>query len=127
VTGSADVTSAAVLAFAASQCAEFGSVSHSSAEEFSVPVLPDAAVESFTVAGVTGGVRVTFVDPDGQVINESGRLGGSTFEISDEPSSVRLLRVTNPIPGAWTVRVVASDGTSMGKIRIVAAWSPRAP
>ena len=52
-------------------------------------------------------VSITYLDPADQVVPKSGSLGDARFQVSGEGSPVEVLRIVNPPPGTWTVRLTS--------------------
>ncbi|MGH3931528.1 MAG: hypothetical protein ACRDTF_16335, partial [Pseudonocardiaceae bacterium] len=55
-------------------------------------------------------VTVGYVDPQGTEVPTNGELGISHFELSGQGSEVEALRIVNPTPGQWTVRLSSPPG-----------------
>ncbi|MGW4115354.1 VWA domain-containing protein [Actinosynnema sp. NPDC004786] len=143
VVGSAgDVVDAMLTAFSASRCAGKGPYQQKNlpaGKTVELPVdIPTVATDG-TILVVRPDPRVTvaYLDPDGREVPKSGRQGDSAFQVSGEQSRVEALRVVNPAPGRWTVRVTGRKdvpdqvvGVSVlwqGAARAVLTVSPPAP
>jgi von Willebrand factor type A domain len=84
-------------------------------------------------------IRVEYYDPNGELMPKFGRTkdGVSTFQVSGEGGIVEVLRITDPLPGRWEVRLFSSPGIApqnvmatvlwQGAVRATATLNPPAP
>ncbi|MEV4140697.1 vWA domain-containing protein [Dactylosporangium sp. NPDC049742] len=77
---------------------------------------------TITVYKADPAVSVTFTDPDGKKAPSSGEVDGSTFELAGNSGTVEALRIRNPKPGDWTVKLVAPGGMSKQLVTASALW-----
>lgn len=127
VESSADVDGAIVAAYGASRCAGTGDVTSTQihpGETVPVPVeIPSIATDgSITVVKRNPGTGVQYVDPDGRVVPKAGSFEGSTFEVSGENGPVEALRIVDPKPGTWTVRLTAQAGDPPQDVTTAVTW-----
>ncbi|MFG2642238.1 VWA domain-containing protein [Streptomyces sp. NPDC048370] len=112
--------------FAAARCAriEHGTVGKPPAD-LSVSIPPIATDGSLTVGKHDPKVRVTYYDPSGRRVPTQGEFDGSTFEVSGQDGPVEALRVKNPMPGRWRVRIEAPEGHRDREVAVRAIWQGR--
>lgn len=85
--------------------------------------IPAVATDgTITVYKADPNVTVTFTDPDGHKAPSSGEVDGSKFELAGNSGTVEALRIRNPKPGDWTVKVVAPAGLSKQLVTASALW-----
>ncbi|MFE7411658.1 VWA domain-containing protein [Streptomyces laurentii] len=126
VSGSAGIDRALQETFAAARCARIvtGDVARPPADLY-VTIPPIATDGSLTVGKHDPKVRVTYYDPEGRKVPLHGSFDGSSFEVSGEDGPVEALRVTNPLPGRWRVRVEAPEGHRGQEVAVRALWQGR--
>ncbi|MFI8826786.1 VWA domain-containing protein [Streptomyces sp. NPDC053431] len=126
VAGSAEIDEALQETFAAARCARVtqGTVGKPPADLY-VTIPPIATDGSLTVSKHDPKVRVTYFDPAGHQVPTHGDFDGSTFEVSGEDGPVEALRVKNPLPGRWRVRVEAPEGHRDREVAVRAIWQGR--
>ncbi|GAB2843307.1 vWA domain-containing protein [Lentzea nigeriaca] len=112
VASSADVDRALLQAFGSGRCAGVGDiqrtpVSPGGTAEVKVTIPMIATDGSIIVMKHDSRVAVSYVDPEGKVVPKSGTQGESTFQVSGENATVEALRVVNPLPGTWTVKITS--------------------
>ncbi|MFF2210318.1 choice-of-anchor X domain-containing protein [Streptomyces antibioticus] len=78
--------------------------------DISVPLSPLATLATIVVSKGDRAVRATYYDPRGRKIEPGGRSDGSTFTLSGSGGEVESLRITDPRPGLWQVRLDAPEG-----------------
>jgi len=115
ITGSRDLLRAIGNAFSAARCT---SVSEPVTDELpaggsvdlevNVPAI--ASEGSILVFKRDPRVTVGYLDPEGIPVPPNGKLGISRFELSGQNSEAEALRIANPTPGQWTVRLSAPPG-----------------
>ncbi len=115
VSSSADVAQALIKAFQAGRCVGASDIqrtplsSGGTAEaQVTIPVI--ATDGSILVAKHDSRVSVSYVDPEGKTVPKSGTQGESTFQVSGENGVVEGLRIVNPLPGKWTVKITSAPG-----------------
>ncbi|MFI6099871.1 VWA domain-containing protein [Lentzea sp. NPDC051213] len=115
VSSSADVAQALIRAFQAARCAGAGDIqrtpvsSGGTAEaQVTIPVI--ATDGSILVTKHDSRISVSYVDPEGRTVPKSGQQGESTFQVSGENGTVEGLRIVNPLPGTWTVKITSAPG-----------------
>jgi hypothetical protein len=115
VNSSADVAQALIKAFQAGRCAGASDIqrtplSSGGTAEAQVTIPLIATDGSILVAKHDSRVSVSYVDPDGKTVPKSGQQGDSTFQVSGENGVVEGLRIVNPLPGKWTVKITSAPG-----------------
>ncbi|MGZ3143737.1 VWA domain-containing protein [Lentzea chajnantorensis] len=115
VTSSADVAQALLKAFQAARCVGASEIqrtplsSGGTAEaKVTIPVI--ATDGSILVTKHDSRVSVSYVDPQNRTVPKSGEQDGSTFQVSGENGVVEALRIVNPLPGPWTVKITSAPG-----------------
>ncbi|MEU3281404.1 VWA domain-containing protein [Streptomyces antibioticus] len=78
--------------------------------DISVPLSPLATLATIVVSKGDRAVRATYYDPRGRKIEPGGRSDGSTFTLAGSGGEVESLRITDPRPGLWQVRLDAPEG-----------------
>lgn len=123
---SAEIDRALQETFAAARCARVanGTVGKPPADLY-VTIPPIATDGSLTVSKHDPKVRVTYYDPAGRKVPTHGEFADSTFEVSGEDGPVEALRVKNPLPGRWRVRVEAPEGHRDHEVAVRAIWQGR--
>ncbi|WP_112263168.1 vWA domain-containing protein [Lentzea terrae] len=115
VSSSADVAQALIKAFQAGRCVGASDiqrtpVSSGGTAEAKVRIPLIATDGSILVTKHDSRITVSYVDPDGKTVPKSGTQGGSTFQVSGENGTVEGLRIVNPLPGMWTVKITSAPG-----------------
>ncbi|MEV6236531.1 vWA domain-containing protein [Lentzea sp. NPDC051838] len=115
VNSSADVAQALIKAFQAGRCAGASDiqrtpVSSGGTAEAKVRIPVIATDGSILVTKHDSRITVSYVDPEGNTVPKSGTQGGSTFQVSGENGTVEGLRIVNPLPGEWTVKIASAPG-----------------
>jgi hypothetical protein len=67
-------------------------------------------------------IVVTYLDPDGKVMPKAGQDGDSTFQVSGENSPVEVLRIVDPKPGTWTVRLTSRPEVAAQDVSASVVW-----
>ncbi|MFJ3901332.1 VWA domain-containing protein [Streptomyces sp. NPDC090025] len=126
VGGSAGIDKALQETFAAARCARIaeGDTGKPPADLF-VSIPPIATDGSLTVSKHDPKVRVTYFDPKGHEVPTHGEFDGSAFEVSGQDGPVEALRVRNPLPGRWRVRIDAPEGHRDREVAVRAIWQGR--
>ncbi|MFI5805939.1 VWA domain-containing protein [Streptomyces sp. NPDC051561] len=109
--------------FAAARCAQVAEGTRGKPPgDLSVTIPPIATDGSLTVSKHDPKVSVTYYDPSGKKVPTSGSADGSSFEVSGQDGPVEALRVKNPLPGKWRVRVEAPEGHRGQDVAVRAIW-----
>jgi hypothetical protein len=123
-----DVTTAMFEAYAGARCARVSpggapqTLDAGAALDLSVTVPPVATDGAIEVIRQDPRIRVTYFDPRGRQVPTSGALGESTFELSGTGGPVEALRMTNPAPGTWRVRLEAPPGLASRLVSATVLW-----
>jgi len=127
ITGSADLLRAIGNAFSTARCT---SVSEPKTDELpaggsvdlevNVPAI--ASEGSILVFKRDQRVTVGYFDPKGTPVPANGELGISRFELIGQNSEAESLRIVNPMPGRWTVRLSAPPGVSAQDVGATAVF-----
>ena len=115
VGSSADVAQALIKAFQAARCAGASEIqrtpiSTGGTAEAKVTIPAIATDGSILVTKHDSRISVSYVDPEGKTVPKSGTQGDSTFQVSGENGTVEGLRIVNPLPGTWTVKITSAPG-----------------
>ncbi|MEV7279192.1 VWA domain-containing protein [Streptomyces sp. NPDC093111] len=123
---SAEIDRALQETFAAARCARVanGTVGKPPADLY-VTIPPIATDGALTVSKHDPKVRVTYYDPAGRKVPTHGTFEDSAFEVSGEDGPVEALRVKNPLPGRWRIRVEAPEGHGGQEVAVRAIWQGR--
>src|SRR5262249_37758205 len=128
VDDSSAVVRSLVEAYAAATCASVqvpsqGQVPLNPGRTVELPVeVPYIATDgSIAVIKSDPRVLVAYLDPDGHIVPKTGAQGDSEFEVSGEGSPVEVLRIRNPEPGRWRVRL-RSDADTPQNVSAVVIW-----
>ncbi|MCK9920698.1 hypothetical protein MXD61_02035 [Frankia sp. AgPm24] len=83
------------------------------------------------------GIKVSYTDPRGRVIQGSGQQDGSFFTLNNSAPTSESLFIANPYPGTWKVvftwppdarpQTVQADLTWIGQLSSVVRLSPASP
>lgn len=112
--------------FAGARCA--GSVEGDRGKppaELKVEIPPIATDGSITVTKHDPEVTAVYVDPEGREVPLNGEAHGSRYELSGQDGMVEALRVTNPLPGTWRVKLDAPEGHRGREAVVRAIWQGR--
>jgi hypothetical protein len=77
---------------------------------------------SIAVTKVDARIQVSYFDPEGKEVPEVGELDRQRFDRSGAQGPVEALRISNPKPGEWTVRLQAPDQLNEQRVAAVAIW-----
>ncbi|MEV5596704.1 vWA domain-containing protein [Streptomyces sp. NPDC052496] len=123
VDGAADVDKALQNAFAAARCARVEEgTSAKPPGDLTVTIPPIATDGSITVTKRDPRVTATYYDPKGRKVPLQGDFDGSRFEVSGQDGPVEALRVKDPLPGTWRVRLSAPEGHRDQPATVRAIW-----
>lgn len=78
--------------------------------DISVRLSPLATLATIVVSKGDPEVRATYYDPRGEKVEPGTRADGSRFELAGAGGEVESLRITDPRPGDWQVRLDAPEG-----------------
>lgn len=127
VTTSADVDRAIFEAFSAARCAGPSKIiPHivGPGETIEVPVdIPSIATDgSIIVVKHDARIGIEFVDPNSRPVPKSGSQDGSTFQASGQNGAVEALRIVDPLPGTWTVRISSPPEVPLQEVSTAVTW-----
>jgi von Willebrand factor type A domain len=140
--GSADLLRAIAAASSAARCTSvsdpvLATLPSGGSVDLAVNVPAIASEGAILVFKRDPRVTVGYFDPQGTEVPTDGELGGSRFQVSGQNSGAEALRIVNPTPGQWTVRLSSAPGVPrqdvgalvvfQGAVRAVIAASPPAP
>jgi von Willebrand factor type A domain len=98
-------------AFATARCVNRGEKHHRRPPgNVELRLSPLATLATIVVSKGDKAVTVTYYDPRGHEIAGSGRADGSQFLLTGTGQEVESLRITDPRPGKWRVRLDAPKG-----------------
>ncbi|QFZ19631.1 vWA domain-containing protein [Saccharothrix syringae] len=142
VTGSADLLRTIGDASRRARCASVGDpvtgeLPDGGSLDLRVDVPAIASAGSILVYKRDPRVVVGYLDPNGDQVPVNGGSGVSRFELSGQGTETEALRIVNPEPGTWTVRLSAPPGVPtrnvgtvaifQGAVRAVIGLDPPAP
>ncbi len=142
INSSADLHKAIDEAYSAARCVELGQTAPAAlapapATMLSVTIPEIATDGSILVFKHDPAVHVTYFDPAGNLVPPSGAFEGSTFDLSGQNSPVESLRIVDPAPGEWSIRLASAPGAAtqdvvatvvfQGAVRAALSVSPPVP
>jgi hypothetical protein len=125
VSSSSVVFSTLLEAFAGARCGNedvTGSANFTKPQSFTVTIPAVASEGSILVLKRDPSAVVTFHDPEGRVVGTQASAYGSTFEVSGQNTPVESLRITDPVPGAWTVDLSDPAGYDGQQVMAAIVW-----
>ena len=127
VASSRDVTAALLKEFSAGRCVGIGQLNDNqigSGNDLEVTLtVPAIATDgAFVVVKHDGRVAVEYQDPDGKPVPKSGQTSSGKFEVSGASGAVEVLRVTDPEPGQWKVRVTVPGDVPPQDVLTAVTW-----
>lgn len=127
VSDPADVGFALLAALSNARCARpapptVATVAPNDSAELKVRIPVIATDGSIAVWKVDPRIQVSYLDPDGRDVSAASELDGQSFERSGRQSAVEALRIVNPKPGEWTVRLRAPAESSSQVVGATAVW-----
>jgi hypothetical protein len=127
VGGSADLHRALQETFAAARCAHLEPISPPFRPPGTATVtIPKIATDgSIAVTKHDPAVTVTYLDPNGKEVPLHGSFDGSEFEVSGQDGPVEALRIRDPRPGEWQVRLDAPAGRPAEEATVSVIWQGR--
>lgn len=127
VATSADVDRAIFEAYSAAACRGIGPivptpVSPGSTVEVPVDIPSIATDGAITVVKHDLRIGVVYVDPSNRPVPKSGTLDGAVFEVSGENGPVEALRIVDPQPGRWKVRISSPGDVAALDVTTAVTW-----
>ncbi|WP_052422629.1 vWA domain-containing protein [Nonomuraea candida] len=127
VAGSADVERSLLEAFAYARCAGIGesvtdSLDAGATVDLHVTIPAVATDGSIVVVKRDRRIRVGYFDPEGRPVPKQGEQHGSTFQGAGESGPVESLRIRNPVPGQWRIRLESPPGVARQDVSATVVW-----
>ena len=127
VQDSADVATALFQSFATGRCNGRGPIENTdlgSGDNVEIPVTIPAIATNGSIIVVKHDPRISveYLDPDGVAVPKQGTSASGSFEVSGESSPVEVLRIVDPKPGGWTVRVSSLPDIPPQKLLTTVTW-----
>ena len=128
VSGSGDVKRAIFESYSSARCAGIGPIneqqlSSGGTVEAKVDIPAIATDGSIIVIKHDPRVAVEFLAPDATKASpKAGTADGSTYEGSGQGGAVEALRIVDPKPGTWTVRITSADGVPAQNVSTAVTW-----
>ncbi|MCS7477481.1 VWA domain-containing protein [Umezawaea endophytica] len=128
VTSSADVKRAIFESYSSARCAGIGPINEqqlTSGGSVEAKVdIPDIATDgSIIVIKHDPRVGVEFIAPGtSEASPKAGSADGSTYEGSGQSGPVEALRIVDPKPGTWTVRITSAAGVPAQNVSTAVTW-----
>ncbi len=125
VAGPDDVIASIKDAFSSSRCAGSGALVTTTSEpggtvEARVDIPAIATDGSIVVFRRDPRIQVSYEDPRGRVVPKSQQLDDSSFQVSGVSGPVEALRVVNPLPGTWKIKLTTpADGPRQSVVSTV--------
>ncbi|MEU4223767.1 vWA domain-containing protein [Nonomuraea sp. NPDC026600] len=127
VRNSADVERSLLEAFAYARCAGISQPDTSSLDagatvdlHVDIPII--ATDGSIVVIKRDKRIQVTYFNPDGTQVPKQGEQNESTFQAAGEAGPVESLRIRNPLPGKWTIRLKSPPGIQRQDVSATVVW-----
>ncbi|WP_186318905.1 vWA domain-containing protein [Streptomyces sp. SAJ15] len=118
-----EVDRALHVTFAAARCGDVEEgTSARPPGELKVTIPPIATDGSITVTKHDPRVTVTYYDPEDNRVPAHGTAHGSRFDVSGQDGPVEALRVRDPLPGTWRVKLSAPEGHRDHPATVRAIW-----
>ncbi|MFJ4915981.1 VWA domain-containing protein [Streptomyces sp. NPDC088726] len=123
VSGAKDVGPMLEKIFAAAHCLRYSrGPSDRPPTTLEIGVSPLATVGSIVVDKGDPEVTATYFDPSGHKVPTSGTYRKSEFELAGSGSTVEALKITDPVPGVWKVKVEAPEGHRSLPVGVSVLW-----
>ncbi|MEU8519400.1 VWA domain-containing protein [Streptomyces sp. NPDC048577] len=123
VSGAKDVGPTLEKIFAAAHCLRYQpGPSGRPPSTLEIGISPLATVGSIVVDKGDPAVTVTYLDPNGHPVPTSGKYRASEFELAGAGDAVEALRITDPVPGVWKVKVEAPEGHRSLPVGVSVLW-----
>ncbi|WP_203901830.1 vWA domain-containing protein [Virgisporangium aliadipatigenens] len=123
-----DVAEQLFRAFGAARCGNVGALSSGwlnsgTSVELTVDVPPISTDGSIAVLKNDPRISVSYFPPDSDTAApKSGTRDGATYSVSGENSAVEVLRVRDPKPGRWRVRLTSGPDVPRQQVSAVVIW-----
>jgi von Willebrand factor type A domain len=98
-----------------------GPVTVGSGRTLHLTIPPIASAAAISVDKGAAGITVGYTMPDGTPVTGAS-LAGSTFERSGQQTPVDVLRITNPQPGSWTIKLTAPPNLTGELVSAAVFW-----
>ncbi|MEU5304200.1 VWA domain-containing protein [Streptomyces noursei] len=123
VSGAKDVGPMLEQIFAAAHCLRYAQgTSERPPATLEIGISPLATVGSIVVDKSDPEVTVTYLDPSGHQVPTSGTYQKSRFELAGAGHAVEALKITDPVPGVWKVKVEAPEGHRSLPVSVSVLW-----
>ncbi|MEV0781687.1 VWA domain-containing protein [Streptomyces sp. NPDC050423] len=123
VSGAKDVGPMLEKIFAAAHCLRYSrGPSDRPPTTLEIGVSPLATVGSIVVDKGDPEVTATYFDPSGHKVPTSGTYRKSGFELAGSGGTVEALKITDPVPGIWKVKVEAPEGHRSLPVGVSVLW-----
>ncbi|GAA0356277.1 hypothetical protein GCM10010319_36900 [Streptomyces blastmyceticus] len=123
VSGSKDVGPMLEQIFAAAHCLRYAQgTSERPPATLEIAISPLATVGSIVVDKSDPEVTVTYLDPSGHQVPTTGTYRKSRFELAGAGHAVEALKITDPVPGVWKVKVEAPEGHRSLPVGVSVLW-----
>nr|SBO94021.1 hypothetical protein BN4615_P3537 [Nonomuraea gerenzanensis] len=127
VATSADVERSLLEAFAYARCAGIEESVTDSLDagatidlKVNIPII--ATDGSIVVVKRDKRIQVSYFDPEGTQVPKQGELKESTFQAAGEAGPVESLRIRNPLPGEWIIRLTSPPNVSRQDVSATVVW-----
>ncbi|WAE75556.1 VWA domain-containing protein [Streptomonospora nanhaiensis] len=125
---SSDVARSLQEALAAASCSQVGEPADETLAgggratlEVDIPLV--ATDGALMVTKNNPAIRVEYLDPEGETVDTgAAEHRGSPITVSGENSPVEVLRLVDPMPGTWSVRLTSPEGTPEELVTARAQW-----
>lgn len=123
VSGAKDVGPMLEKIFASAHCLRYSrGPSDRPPTTLEIGVSPLATVGSIVVDKGDPEVTATYFDPSGHKVPTSGTYRSSEFELAGAGGTVEALKITDPVPGVWKVKVEAPEGHRSLPVGVSVLW-----
>ncbi|WP_156753388.1 VWA domain-containing protein [Actinokineospora pegani] len=127
ITGSADLMRAMGAASRDARCTSVGDpvtgeLPDGGSLDLPVDIPAIASAGSIVVYKRDPRVVVSYHDPHGVAVPVNGSVGVSRFELTGQSAETESMRVVNPEPGKWTVRLSSPPGVPTNNVSAVAIF-----
>ncbi|WP_312866720.1 VWA domain-containing protein [Streptomyces zagrosensis] len=123
VTGAKDVGAKLEKIFAAAHCLRYEQgTSKRPPATLEIDISPLATVGSIVVDKSDSKVTVSYLDPTGHQVPTTGTYKKSKFELAGAGHTVEALKITDPVPGTWKVKVEAPEGHRSLPVGVSVLW-----
>lgn len=123
VSGAKDVGPMLETIFAAAHCLRYQQgPSERPPATLEIGISPLATVGSIVVDKGDPEVTVSYLDPSGHPVPTSGTYRKSRFELAGAGDTVEALKIIDPVPGTWKVKVEAPEGHRSLPVGVSVLW-----